>query len=792
MKNTYSQKLIFLICVWITYFTLSLACLAHKGPKVCNLSDENFFFVGRESQLQEIHDFFEKGDRRVLALTGGPGFGKSQIAKKYAQQFHTHYDLIWWFDVDQDIPSQFERLAIALNTLLPAEEKIIPSTISKESLLDLIKNILRIKDIRYLFIFDNPENFSNVEKYIPFVHDKQSKHVLLTSRNPNVWVDTVKIGKFKREESLQLIHGSLPQEKKDDVNKLAETLSDYPLDLILAIGSIRRYPTMTIPKYLAIYRDNAFTHKAKEQNTMLDSYSNDSPTTLLISLNLIEKDHKDALQTLYFMSLLNSKDIPESYIESWLKKAGSSLTSDEAIKYIYDQSLVGVSDTAEFHDKQQVKENQRIHYLSMHDRIHQLINEKLSGEEKKKLLDTATDVMLEVFSGRSYDFIKKVVKEPIHLLHAKKLCENAQKVGYTSSKLLQLKVCILEFLMGSLRDFEGAKVVLEDIEKDREQGLQLEPYYEAHFKINKGFFETIYNSNNDEAIRNMSEGLTILTSLKKYNEERLRAISNLAQYHALRGEINKAAEFINDGKMTFKKSDSEHYNIFYLFNWSFVLNDQGKFEEAMEVIQKVKVTPQFGADTPTLYHAILFQNLEILIKQRRFEEAQKKLEEYDEIIKKFYQERYKTYRGVGNILYFKSLISLYKGTDAHKIIEYLSEAIKLYNESLRGDKKNRYQARTHLALGKAHALNKDYREALKAYLFSEEIYDAVFKEKNVDDVSELYAELAILGEKLKDEGLTQKYLTAHIDTFGLDHPRTERILKHLDQTGYIKKGSPSE
>lgn len=51
----------------------------------------------------------------------------------------------------------------------------------------------------------------------------------------------------------------------------------------------------------------------------------------------------------------------------------------------------------------------------------------------------------------------------------------------------------------------------------------------------------------------------------------------------------------------------------------------------------------------------------------------------------------------------------------------------------------------------------------------------------MDDVSEFYTELAILGKELKDKGLTQKYLDAHIETFGMDHPRTEKILGELDE-----------
>lgn len=84
------------------------------------MSDKNLFFVGREEQLQNIYEFFNKGEKRILALTGASGFGKTQMAKKFAQQFAGDYDLIWWFDAKQDMLNQFERLTVVLNTFLPA------------------------------------------------------------------------------------------------------------------------------------------------------------------------------------------------------------------------------------------------------------------------------------------------------------------------------------------------------------------------------------------------------------------------------------------------------------------------------------------------------------------------------------------------------------------------------------------------------------------------------------------------------------------------------------------------
>ena len=761
-----------------------MICFSHP-PQVCNLSQTNLFFVGREEELQKIASFFKKEDKIVLAITGAPGFGKTQIAKKYAHSHNGNYDFIWWFDAQQDIPSQFEKLALALNTFLPKTEHIIPSTLSKEALVEMVKNLLRLKEIKYLLVFDNPETYTQIEKFIPSIHYPSNKHVLLTSRNANIWLDKIEIGKFKREDSLSMIKMAQLQEEKEDMIRLAETLGDYPLALSIALRFIESHPTVTIDKYIAMYLKRSLKEREEPPGALLDSYPKDAMGTLNISLQFIEEESQDSLQTLFFMSLLNSKDIPESYIDLWLKKTKSSLNADDTIKHIYNQSLIGVSETTEFDVNQKSTEQEKripkMHSLSIHDVIHQLIGQSIEIESKKKLIEKATEVMLEVFSGTAITFTKKVIKEPIHLLHAQKLCKHAKKIKYSTHKLLELKVCILQCLMAAFRDFETAKLMLQEIENELKLGLQLEPYYKALYNINKGFFESVYNVNYDEAIRNMTEGLNILNSFKEYNEEKLRTLANLAQYHALRGEINTADEFIKQGKIILEKSKSEHARSFFIFNWSFVLYDQGKFKEASDVLNKVNAYPNLAEDSPTLYHSILVQKIEILFKQRRLTEAQKHLKEYEEKMKIFFQGKNEKYSGLGIVWFFKGLMLLDKGKNPAKAIQYLSNAIKLYNDFFHGDKKNRYQARAHFALGKAYKIKTDFGNAVKEFLLSKEIYDVVLKEKKIDDVSDLYAELALLGTKLKDDGLTHKYLTAHIDKFGLDHPRTEKILDHLDR-----------
>ncbi len=760
--------------VFVCLFFLNSNSFGKDIPKVWNLTHANSFFVGREEELNNMRSFFKKG--YILALTGGPGFGKTQIAKQYAQKFQSGFHLVWWVDAQQDIPSQFAKLALALNHTLPEHEQINPSALSKDALIERVKEILRIKNIRFLLVFDNAETYDQVDKYIPSVSQQLGKHVLLTSRYANIWTDRIEVGKFKRQESIALITKTLPKEAQEEIEKLAESLSDYPLGLTLAVGFIKSSPTTTINKYLAMHMKRTLKNSEDPPSTLLDRYSNDAQVALEISLKAIQSKSQEALDALFFMSLLNSKSIPETYIEKWLQHSKNTLTADEAIKYIYEQSLIDVSEISNLQINGNLKEQDRMHHLSIHDLIHQLINEKLSTNDKRKLIDKATHVMLEVFSRTVEDFTKLILEEPEHLLHAQKLCENATQIGHRSPSLLKLKVCIFQCLVAPLRNFESASTYLKEIEDDLKAGLKLEPYYEAIFKISNGALECIYNVNYDEAIRNMEEGIALLDNFKDYNDGKLRAIANLAQYYSLRGEPEIGEEIIHKGKPVFDDARSDEYKTFYIWTWSLVLTDQGRYEEAIKVLDKAKGLPH---SFPVFEQGLLQQRTLSLIKLGKIPEALKTLKQFEKAIHEFFKGKSKM--ALGSVLEYKSYILIQKKKDLDTALDYLTQSLQEYKEFFRHDKKHRLQGRAHLARGKAYKAKNDYKEALREYLLSEEIYDLIMKEKKIDDISDLYKELAMLGVDLKDEELTNKYLKAHTKTFGLDHSRTKEIFHFLDK-----------
>ena len=333
--------------------------------------------------------------------------------------------------------------------------------------------------------------------------------------------------------------------------------------------------------------------------------------------------------------------------------------------------------------------------------------------------------------------------------------------------------------MTVFRDFDASGPLLVEIDKDIEAGLPLAPYYEALLKVNKGFLA--HNQANHElAIQFMNEGMVILAPYEEYKEEKLRAITNLIQYRAMRGEWEKTEGLIEHGKKIIPNLPCESCICFFIYAWAMTLNDQGKFQQALDALNKTNAYPMLSIEYPPTYQGVTLQKIEALIKLGKFDEAQNHIKELEKKLKEFYAKKTAV---LAYLLTLKSMVLLRHPRERPQAFEIIKDALEIYDQSFQSSIRHRAQARTHLALGKAYSTQKDFPSALKAYLMSDKIYTAVLKNKKIDDVSDLYKDLVILGAKMRDEAIVHEYLKAHIQTFGRIHPRTKEILLFLNQNG---------
>ena len=99
--------------------------------------------------------------------------------------------------------------------------------------------------------------------------------------------------------------------------------------------------------------------------------------------------------------------------------------------------------------------------------------------------------------------------------------------------------------------------------------------------------------------------------------------------------------------------------------------------------------------------------------------------------------------------------------------------------------KHRGLAFIHLQLGKLYHQNKEYSQAKEHYLKSETIFNNVLKNHAVDDVSELYKQLAMLGIDAREEELARDYIKKLVKVFGLNHNRTQEVILYADEKGLV-------
>lgn len=90
------------------------------------------------------------------------------------------------------------------------------------------------------------------------------------------------------------------------------------------------------------------------------------------------------------------------------------------------------------------------------------------------------------------------------------------------------------------------------------------------------------------------------------------------------------------------------------------------------------------------------------------------------------------------------------------------------------------QGFTHVVLGEIYERKNKLQDALNEYKKAEDIYDHIYSTIEVDDMSYLYKNMAILGEKLRDDFITQTYFQLLLKHFGRDHFRTQQVVDYLE------------
>ncbi|MDH6610950.1 cellulose biosynthesis protein BcsQ [Streptomyces sp. SAI-208] len=188
-------------------------------PLIGEAPPRNPRFVGRDSQLDMVHDALGVSHRVAVQATGA-GMGRRQLAVEYVHRFRADYDLMWW------VPAVDRRLAMKSLARLAATLKVSEGDSTETA----ARNALSLLGTgepftRWLLVYDNAASPEELAGLLP----SGPGRVLLTVRDTE-WearAHTVVLDQFAPIQRVELLRGRLP-----DLSAIAAA------DLVTAVGEV--------------------------------------------------------------------------------------------------------------------------------------------------------------------------------------------------------------------------------------------------------------------------------------------------------------------------------------------------------------------------------------------------------------------------------------------------------------------------------------------------------------------------------------------------------------------------
>jgi tetratricopeptide (TPR) repeat protein len=217
----------------------------------------NPHFVAREAELIEIHERLFRGvtpdatQGGMFVLTGGPGLGKTSLARQYVEKFWRCYRQIFWIDCRADLISQFARLA---ERLLPNVAGLTEKTKADRAFDELSQPRIGLSR---LLVLDDALNEGDVQSWVP---KTGNCHTIVTAHFA-AWCPTEnkqQLCILEREPARKFL---LDRTRRDcsggnlaACDKLAEALGYLPLALEQAAAYIERQePAFDFADYLRLF-----------------------------------------------------------------------------------------------------------------------------------------------------------------------------------------------------------------------------------------------------------------------------------------------------------------------------------------------------------------------------------------------------------------------------------------------------------------------------------------------------------------------------------------------------------
>jgi len=436
-------------------------------PRNWNVPLLSPFFTGREKELGELHQKFEKGGAeesiKQLTISGLAGMGMTEVAVKFAYLYYKGYRDVLWLSMSpkekhsEDLERIVDQLGLTAQNLQSSDKGIIEWLESKDN---------------WLLILDHCDN-PNSQEVRAFIPRKGRGHILLTTdMGTTDAAHTVRIVQWKPDEgALFLLRRSGTINPDDPIEKACETDRNIAMEISHEIGHVPFalnfagvfiYQTKeSLPNYLKLYKDRRPDLKSRFKN------ADDKTITWLLSF---EKVKRAAAALLLFCAFLDPDEISLELIQ---RATSGPITTDrstlktelEWLNVIANDELELMDAVIELTQFCLIERNRQTKTLTTHRLMQDTLKDELTEDDQRNWAERAIVAVNSVFPDvefPNWDLCQR------YLPHAQACANHIQQLNLESQEAIRLLYVTGRYLQ-ELARYKDAQEILERVKTYRKK-----------------------------------------------------------------------------------------------------------------------------------------------------------------------------------------------------------------------------------------------------------------------------------------------------------------------------------
>jgi hypothetical protein len=184
-------------------------------PEIWNTPDKNDFFVGRDVELEQIHQLLCNREQAVVVTTEGvTGLGATEVAVEYSHRYKLGYNVVWWVSYPDDVQGQLGVLRDRLAAVAAKDSAKGSSTGPRDRLVVLAGA-------------SEPAELADVASGL------KARVLIVACRVDQAWADrVVEIGPLRPAESVLLLREAAPVVDPDTAADIVAALGHRPRQVV--------------------------------------------------------------------------------------------------------------------------------------------------------------------------------------------------------------------------------------------------------------------------------------------------------------------------------------------------------------------------------------------------------------------------------------------------------------------------------------------------------------------------------------------------------------------------------